>query len=152
MTPKRLELEPSRGEFTAPPRDHRPLLPEPPPVRLVAVEDVHLPAAAGNEIELDAFYIGMLKFEREVDAAEPAIIYRAENARLWFDVQEPPLSRSDFRPTYIEVPLLREVEKKLIELEIEYQWQRGLHVGNDQLVLLDPAGNWVSLGQIAEIR
>jgi hypothetical protein len=40
-------------------------MPEPLPVRLIAVADVRLPATAGFEHELDAFYVGLLGFERE---------------------------------------------------------------------------------------
>jgi len=45
--------------------DRRPTMPPPPPVRVVAVEDVVLIAAPGQERDLDAFYVGLLRFERE---------------------------------------------------------------------------------------
>lgn len=63
-----VELERSGAPFDLPP-DARPRMPEPPPVRLVAIADVRLPASAGLETELDAFYIGLLRFEREGVAA-----------------------------------------------------------------------------------
>ena len=45
--------------------DRRPVMIEPPPVRLVAVDDVVLITAPGRERELDAFYVDLLRFERE---------------------------------------------------------------------------------------
>ncbi|MDB5296317.1 MAG: hypothetical protein JWO31_2300 [Phycisphaerales bacterium] len=52
--------------------DRRPTVPEPPPVRLVAVADVVLVTAPGRERELDAFYVGVLRFER-ADEPPPAL-------------------------------------------------------------------------------
>jgi hypothetical protein len=52
------------------PGDRRPRMPEPLPVKLLAVEDVRLPATAGLESQLDGFYIGLLGFER-VDVELP---------------------------------------------------------------------------------
>lgn len=150
MSSDSMELERPSGEFS-PRADPRPHMPEPPPVRLVAVEDVHLPAGAGREPELDDFYIGVLQFERDQSAGE-AIAYRAENFRLIFDVQEPPVVREDYRAALIEVPALRDAEKKLIEREIEYESHRGVAPGLDQLVLTDPAGNWIGIGEIREFR
>lgn len=51
--------------------DSRPPMPEPPPVRLVAVEDVVAIAPPGVERALDDFYVGLLRFER-VDVPLPA--------------------------------------------------------------------------------
>ena len=127
--------------------DKRPLMPEPPPVSLVAVEDVHLPAPAGLETQLDGFYAGLLKFERE-DAEQGQIAYKAANFRIRIEVMESPADRQDFRPTGIDVPSLGLLERELIDREIEYEWQKGLTPGNETLLLRDPAGNWVQIGQI----
>lgn len=150
MPSESLELESSRSA-ALPPSDKRPHMPEPPPVRLVAVEDVHLPAPAGAEVALDSFYVGLLKFERE-PTAEGEIAYKAENVRLRLQVHEPPLERDDYRQTMIEVPSLADLELKLIEREIEYERQRGLGAAQDLLVLQDPAGNWVALSEMREFR
>src|SRR5882724_10492477 len=97
-----MELEPPGIPFK-PAADRRPLVPEPIPVRLVSIEDVKLPAPAGIEHELDAFYVGLFAFQR--DEAEPSqLVYRADNARLRFEVIEPPVARDEYRPTQIEVP------------------------------------------------
>jgi hypothetical protein len=144
MPPESVELEPSRGQFK-PQGDVRPHIPEPPPVRLTAVEDVFVSAGAGMEVALDAFYGGILKFQRELDAPAGWIVYRAENFRLRFEVLEPPLLREDFRPITIEVPSLGEVEAQLFDREIEFERQRGLGAAQDVIVLQDPAGNWVAL-------
>ncbi len=133
-----------------PPRDMRPRLPEPPPVRLVTVADARLAAAAGFETQLDAFYVDLLRFEREAQAEYP--IYRAENFRLVFDVIEPPVERLDFRALGIQTQSLRWVESKLIDAEIEYVRQKGLAPGIESLLLLDPAGNWIELTETRAIR
>ena len=90
MASESLELEPARSEYKPRP-DHRPHMPEPPPVRLTAVEDVHVPAVVGLAPKLDEFYAGLLRFERE--PAEAELVYRAENFRLRFDVTRPPIDR-----------------------------------------------------------
>jgi hypothetical protein len=139
-----VELQEPSIAFT-PAKDTRPPMPEPPPVRLVAIEDVHAPAAAGLETRLDAFYVGLLKFLREgADAGR--IIYKSENWRLHFDVLEPPIGREDFRPVGIDVPSLVLLERELIAGKIEYQWQKGLAAGQETLLLQDPAGNWLQIG------
>src|SRR3954453_16315082 len=100
MSDHSMELE--QPSFVFKPRiDRRPLIPEPLPVKLVKIDDAHLPAAAGREVELDAFYVGMLRFER-LDVPE-TLAYRAENFDLLFDVLEPPLERDTLRPLGIEV-------------------------------------------------
>ena len=50
--------------------DQRPPVPEPPPVRILAVEDVVLLGSSGVERALDEFYVGLLRFER-VDIEPP---------------------------------------------------------------------------------
>jgi hypothetical protein len=141
-------LEPAPAIVFKPTVDRRPRVPEPLPVKLVAVADVRLPAAAGLERRLDAFYIGLFGFERAADesdrhVADATISYRADNFTLRLGVQEPPVRRSDLRPLGVEVPSLAALEAKLIEAEYEYERQRGLLPGEKSLVLLDPAGNWV---------
>src|SRR4026208_1292462 len=55
-----------RAARAAPRAPHAPRArrPGPLPVKLLAVEDVRLPATAGLESQLDAFYVGLLGFER----------------------------------------------------------------------------------------
>ena len=142
------KLAPS-ANIALPPADRRPLIPEPLPVKLVAIEDVHLPAAAGKEIELDNFYVHLWGFER--DHVDPGLVYRAENFRLRFDVVEPPIQRQEMRAVQVEIPSLRQAEQKLIDAKIEYQRLKGLIAGSDCLLLLDPAGNWVALSEMKEI-
>jgi hypothetical protein len=144
-----MELEESQGIIVKPPLDHLPRLEEPPPVRLLTVEDATLVAAAGLERDLDEFYIGLFQFVRE--EASEAIVYRAENFRLRFKVIEPPFERSDFYPTRIEVPLLRDLEKLLIERELEYERLKGLLPGQQALALFDPAGNYIEVTEFRRI-
>ena len=140
-----MELEESSIEFK-PVHDNRPHMPEPPPVRLVAVEDVHVPAAAGVERELDAFYVELLRFERDANEGD-AIVYKAENQRLCFDVLEPPIERDTMRPTGIEILNLVELQRILTEREVEFIFQKGLVPGQENILMQDPAGNWIQISQ-----
>ncbi|HEY2587829.1 MAG TPA: hypothetical protein VGI81_18940 [Tepidisphaeraceae bacterium] len=144
-----MELDPVDKPFV-PATDRRPRMPEPPPVRLLTVDDAHLPAPAGIEVDLDGFYVGLFGFERDEKSEFP--VYRAENFRLIFDILEPPIARDDFRPLRIEVPSLEAAEQKLIEAEIEYTRQRALLPGRESLALLDPAGNWVEINEGRPVR
>lgn len=145
-----MELEEPAGEFKLE-ADKRPTMPQPPPVRVVAVEDVHLLAVAGLEPKLDAFYVGMLKFERD-PAPEGQITYKAENVCLIFKIVEPPRGREDMRINAIEIPLLAIVRQQLIDEEVEFESQRGVISGQETILLKDPAGNWVQIGQITDLR
>src|SRR5258705_9631523 len=89
-----IELLTPAAEFRST-ADTRPRMPEPLPVKLVTVEHAHLPTAAGLEPQLDEFYIALLGLER-LHPLE-ALIYRAENFNLHFDVLEPPLERDSLR-------------------------------------------------------
>jgi hypothetical protein len=137
-----MELEESPEQFK-PSVDRRPRVPEPLPVRLVTIDDARLPAPAGLERDLDAFYVAVLGFQRQ-DPPEQ-IIYRADNFSLRFDVLEPPLRRDDMRPLGVEVPSLPELEGKLIEGQFTHTRQRGLLPGEESIILTDPAGNWLEI-------
>ena len=137
-----MELEPATRTFK-PEIDRRPRVPEPLPVRLATVDDARLPAAAGLERELDAFYVGVLGFARVRD--EYAISYRADNFVLHMTVIEPPVRRDDMRPLGLEVPSLADLALKLLEADTEFTRQRGLLPGEESIVLLDPAGNWLEI-------
>ena len=145
-----MELEPTTGDFK-PIVDRRPLIPEPLPVRVVAIDDVELPATCGLEKELEAFYAGLLGFERDASDVD-SLVLRAENVRLRFAVFEPPMAR-DYLPTLgIEIVSLAEAEAKLSAAEIPYVRQRGLTPGQESLSLRDPAGNWLSLTELQLLR
>jgi hypothetical protein len=152
-----VELEPpSTLPRPLPAVDRRPRVPEPPPVRLVAVRDVRLPAAAGAVPLLDNFYVGLFAFERDARAGPGELAYRAENYRLVFDVfrgpSGPPPPREGYRPVGIELKSLADAERKLIDAELEYTRQKAVMTGVESIVLLDPAGNWVELFELREIR
>jgi hypothetical protein len=137
-----MELEETSGEFelTA---DRRPRLVPAPPVRLLAVEDVRLAAALGQEAALDEFYMKLLRFERMAEAGRP--VYEAENFRIYFNWTEGFIEREDFRLVGIAVPSLAQLEAQLLEAKIQYLRQRGLQPGQEALLLQDPAGNWLQL-------
>jgi len=143
----RLELEPATG--LTPRADRRPRMDEPLPVRLVAVEDVRMPAPAGVEVQLDALYVGVLGFERVPPETE--LHYRSENFTLHFELQEAPVEHDNLRPQGIEIPSLAEMELKLIEGEYEYVRQRGVMPGTETIVMRDPAGNWIELVELRSL-
>jgi hypothetical protein len=122
--------------------DRRLRVPEPLPVRLVAVNDMRVDAGAGLEVELDAFYAELVGMQR---VPGEAIVYRADNFDLYVDVMEPPVVREDYRPVRAEVKSLAALQMKLIEREIAFVRRKGLVPGDEALVLQDPAGNWVEL-------
>jgi hypothetical protein len=138
-----MELEQSSFNFK-PVADRRPRVPEPLPVRLIAVADMRIESAAGLERKLDEFYVELLGMER-VPPSGDNIVYRTENFDLFVDVLEPPVIREDFRPIRIDVKSLPETEMKLIDAEMQYVRQKGLLPGHESLSLQDPAGNWVEL-------
>jgi hypothetical protein len=146
----RMELEPFAGNFQ-PVIDRRPLVPQPLPVRLVAVEDVHLTAPSGLEAQLEAFYVSLLGFERDSTEVDELLLH-AENVSLRFCVVEPPIVRDALRTLGIEVLSLGEAERKLTVAEIPCVRQRGLMPGQDVLSLQDPAGNWLALTEIQLVR
>jgi len=142
-----MQLEASIG--IQPVVDRRPRLDEPLPVTLVAVNDVRMPAPAGVEIKLDAFYVGLLGFERMVPETE--LHYRAENFVLRFEVHERPVEHENLRPQGIEIPSLAEAELKLIHSGYEYVRQRGVLPGMETISLRDPAGNWIEFVELRSI-
>jgi len=147
-----MELEKGIADYRPPPADKRPHMPEPPPVRLTAVEDVRAIAPPGLEVLLDQFYIGLLLFERDEKANPGDVVYKAENVRLVFTIVEPPIERADMRPIGVEVPSLALIEHRVVEREIDYQRLRGLLAAQEALLLQDPAGNWVSVTESRGVR
>jgi catechol 2,3-dioxygenase-like lactoylglutathione lyase family enzyme len=140
-----MELEETSSPFTPVP-DRRPHMPEPPPVRLIAVADVELSTVAGLEREMDRFYVDVLGFER--DASADDLAYRSENFKLCFRTCERPADREELRPVGITVFSLPGLIEKLNALEMEYTRQRGLGPGKQSLLLRDPAGNWVEVSEM----
>jgi catechol 2,3-dioxygenase-like lactoylglutathione lyase family enzyme len=112
---------------------------------LVTVEDARLPAVAGLETRLDAFYVGLLQFER--DLKTDGLVYKAENFRLRFDVVEVAIPRDDMRMLGVIVKSLADMMRRLGDAEIAYSRERGLNAGEERLLLLDPAGNWIRIVQ-----
>ena len=143
-----IELEAPTGIDPVP--DRRPRMDEPLPVRLVAVADVTLPVIAGLEVDLDCFYVGLLEFVRDPDLKQ--LIYHADNFAIRFVVQELLPQRGEYRPVQIEVQSLILAEQKLMEAKIQFVWQRTLTPGQESIVLLDPAGNWVELVEYQAVR
>lgn len=132
--------------------DGRPHIPEPPPVSLVSIRDITLPMVAGLETRLDAFYAGILRFCRAAAGVGEGPVYEAENHDLRFYVLEKPPEREECRPIGIITPHLGEILEILEARRIEHEYVRGLVAGQDGVLLRDPAGNWVALLPLREIR
>ena len=62
------------------------------------------------------------------------------------------MPHDSLRPLQIEIVSLVETEKKIIEAELEYSRQRGLTPGQETLLLLDPAGNWIELSEMRTVQ
>lgn len=129
--------------------DDLPRMEEPPPVRLVTVRDAVLPARAGIEMQLDAFYVEMLKFDRDPGLA---LAYRAANFAIVFQIAEPPVEHESMRSIGVEVQSLSVARQQLTDREIEHIFQRGLLPGHLSILLKDPAGNWIELIEAPIIR
>jgi hypothetical protein len=130
--------------------DRRRKIENPPPVRIIAIDDCYIWAPAGLEPQLDRFYEGLLYFERlESDPGDGPheLMYRAENFRLLIEIVERPLSREDYRPLMVAVPSLNDLAASLTDAEIEHVREKGLTPGHDTLLITDPAGNPVAVGE-----
>ncbi|HRK30621.1 MAG TPA: hypothetical protein PLD59_06035 [Tepidisphaeraceae bacterium] len=149
-----MELEPSNPDFDPKP-DRRPKMPEPLPVRVIAINDSVSHAVAGREKEMDEFYVTVLGFARANDVSVETnfsvLIYHAENVDLSFTIREPIFHRDDLRPVQIEVQSLRVTEQAMIDREMPYTRQRGLAPGQESLVLQDPSGNWVEITERRQV-
>lgn len=132
--------------------DTRPPIPEPPPVALVSIRDITLPMVAGLEPQLDLFYERILGFRRLPHEPEAGPVYQAENHDLRFYVLEKPPERDECRPIGIVTQHLGEILETLETRRIDHEYVRGLVAGQDGILLRDPAGNWVALLPLREIR
>jgi hypothetical protein len=145
MTDDSFALEESAGFEPKP--DRLPKMPEPLPVRISAVADVRLPALVELEREHDAFYCELLKMVR--DEPRTQRIYRADNHCVVFELTDEPIQQKECRPLLVEIDSLGELERKLLEREIEYERIRSLSPGMESLMMRDPSGNWV---EVVELR
>ena len=150
-TDDRFELAPPPSAPFTPVYDPRPHVPEPLPVRLVAINDVHLTAKTGSEHELESLYIGLLGFER-ADDPEGLLRMRSDNFDVIFTMGEPPITRDAVRPLCIEVPSLPVLEEQLIAAGVEYLPQKTVQAGQESILVLDSGGNWIEVRQIVLVR
>ncbi|GIW75424.1 MAG: hypothetical protein KatS3mg104_0487 [Phycisphaerae bacterium] len=146
-----IELAPSSTPIP-PQKDCRPFMPEPPVVRVEAIEDVTLDYVAGLETLMNAFYRDGLAFERIDDPGLDGLTYKAENVLVRFRVVERPSEKPDLRPLMVQIPHFYDFVRMLTEQETEHEFQRGMTPGLDRVLLRDPSGNWVSVGLRADVR
>ena len=131
--------------------DLRPLIPEPPPVRLAAVRDVTLPMRAGLEHKVVPFYVGLLRFRRLPDGAG-GVAFEAERHALHFCVSELSPERDAVRPLGVLTPFFNDIVSELDAIKYDYELVRGLVAGDDAVLLQDPAGNWLAVAPLREVR
>jgi hypothetical protein len=139
-----IELDQPSEPFE-PVSDGRPKIPEPLPVKLVAVADVRIKATTGLRLALDAFYVGVLGFAAADDPE--AWVYQAQNFQVIVESVEGLVERVDYRPVMVIVDSLATVLDRLNEREIPYERQRGLQPGEFSVLVLDPSGNGVELSE-----
>lgn len=134
--------------------DDRPRLPEPPPVALVAVQDVQLPMVAGLEHKLDEFYRDLIGFERAGPSADTGEgpVYRSANHDLVFHVVEVPDEGHGARPIGILTPRYQQIVQRLIDMNVDFEIVRGVTAGAEELLMQDPAGNWIAVSAVQEVR
>ena len=144
--PEALPLEPSPEMAVEPVHDLRPLIPVPPPVRVIAVEDVTLVAPAkcvGAIDHLMTVVLTLVKEEpmRQADVEAGAIgVYQAENVRVVYLARdEPPPSPRHI--LQLELGDLRGLRQRLQDAEIEYELSKRLMPGDVRVAFLDVAGN-----------
>lgn len=142
-----LDLDPPIKPFNPAP-DLRPRIPEPLPVKLVAVSDMRIKGTTGMRLAFDAFYRSVLGFGPVDDPETWA--YQTENYQLIVEGVEGLVERLDYRPVQVIVTSLATIIERLDEREIAYERQRGLQVGLFSLRILDPSGNGVEVSE--EIR
>jgi hypothetical protein len=134
---------------------------EPPVVRLISIDDVTLHATPATAPLLDFFYIQLLGFERHADDLNHTennpknpvtqIIYRAEKNSVIFDIVNVVLPRDDYRPVQVATPLFDLFVRQITELEMPFEWQKGVAPGLETVLLKDPAGNWMLVEPIRAI-
>ena len=86
------------------------------------------------------------------EAGEGELVFRADNFLLRFRLLDPPIVHDTLRPQGIEVLDLAELEKRFREAELEYTRERGITPGRETLLLVDPGGNWVEIGEIRLVQ
>lgn len=141
-----LPLEPPPETVIEPVHDLRPVMPVPPPVRVIAVEDVTVLAPAEHAAAIDRLMTEILPLVKEVPMKQAYVdagaigVYLAENVRVVYLARdEPPPS-----PRHIlqmELADLRGLRQRLQDAEIEYELSKRLMPGDVRVAFLDAAGN-----------
>jgi hypothetical protein len=141
-----LPLEPPPETAVEPVHDLRPVIPVPPPVRVIAVEDVTLLAPAHHAAAIDHLMTVILPLVKEMPLKQAHVdagaigVYLAENVRVVYLARdEPPPSPRHI--LQLELGDLRELRQRLQDAEIEYELSKRLMPGDVRVAFLDAAGN-----------
>lgn len=120
--------------------------PDPPP-RIQAISDIRIEAVPGLEPELRFFYTDVLGLE-QVDGERGMMCFETERMRVRIlitpEAQPSPIRRR----LVLQIPSLQEMQMRLEELEVDYEWYSGLRFTDQRIFLLDPANNRIELKQV----
>ena len=123
--------------------------PNPDLSRLAAIDHVEVQARAGLEDKLLWFYRDFVGLKtsaaHDQQDDEPILCFQSERLELRVTMTEQPPIESVHVRLHLEVASLGVAAAILDEHKYPYRWRQGLAFSDRQLVLLDPAGNRVSL-------
>jgi hypothetical protein len=125
--------------------DDRPMLDEPPPVKVLAVRDVELQAADDELPAVAAFYAGLL-------GLKPLDARTFGSATVDLRLVPPEGERDSLKPLGLQAQHYKQIVERLQMDEVDFEIVRGLVAGGDTILLRDPAGNWVGIGEWREVR
>ena len=116
--------------------------------RLSAVDHVEIegPAACGERLRW--FYGELIGLQQVDDAArvdEALLRFKSERLELRIRLIEAPVATTVHCRVHLEVRSLEELASALEDCKYDCEHIRGLQVTDRRLLLLDPAGNWLSL-------
>lgn len=120
--------------------------PSPPP-RIQAISDIRVEAIPGLELELRFFYVDVLGL-RQVEAEAGMLCFEAEVLRVRVLVTAEAQPSPMRRRLVLQIPSLQEMQERLEELEVDYEWHNGLRFTDQRIFVKDPADNRVELKQI----
>ncbi len=117
-----------------------------PETRIQAIAHVRMEAPPGIEADLIRFY-------QEVCRLEPAppergmLAFRAERLQLHIRITPDAQPSRMRRKLILDVPSLQKLSEQLSELDIRYEWYRGMRFTDQRIFAYDPADNLIEFKQ-----
>lgn len=117
--------------------------------RILAINDVHLPAPGAEVERLVGFYGGLIGLERIDAGLGPELLvfrgYPRSGPRLIVGLDDRSLERALRRRVLIQVGCLSQCAEQLLENGASLEWTHGWTYFDQRLITFDPAGNRVDL-------